>query len=215
MNRRILLATLGVGVPAAGALGWGLSEWMLAVTGRDAAPPRPGMMQHPIGSPFALTDHTGRRVTDETFAGRVRLVFFGFTHCPDICPTGLGYIAEALDSLTQDEAAAVSPLFISVDAERDKPDLLAAYVAHFHPALVGLSGSEAEVAQTAKAFRTIYRKVPTEGDAYIMEHTASIYLIGSDGMLRGFLDTHEPMPTAVAKIRLALGETANTGSSAS
>lgn len=206
MNRRTLLAALGIGIPAAGALGWGLSEWMLAAK-RDAAPSRSGAMQQLIGSPFALTDHKGRRVTDETFAGRVRLVFFGFTHCPDVCPTGLAYIAETLDGLTQPEAAAVSPLFISVDADRDKPDLLATYVAHFHPSLIGLSGSEAEVAQAAKAFRTYYRKVPTGGDAYVMEHTASIYLIGPDGRLRGFLDTHEPVQTAVAKIRLALSDT--------
>jgi protein SCO1/2 len=151
-------------------------------------------------------------VTDESYAGRVRLVFFGFTHCPDICPTGLGYIGEALDTLTPTETAAVTPLFISVDADRDKPDLLASYVANFHPSLVGLSGSEAEVAQAAKAFRTFYRKVPGEGDAYVMEHTASIYLIGQDGTLRGFLDTHEPVPTAVSKIRLALNGSTGIGS---
>lgn len=211
MNRRLLLATLAISVPAAGALGWGVSEWLLA-TKRNTAPSRTGAMQQPIGSPFALVDHTGRRVTDESYAGRVRLVFFGFTHCPDICPTGLGYIAEALDTLTPTETAAVTPLFISVDADRDKPDLLASYVANFHPSLVGLSGSEAEVAQAAKAFRTFYRKVPGEGDAYVMEHTASIYLIGQDGTLRGFLDTHEPVPTAVSKIRLALNGSTGIGS---
>ena len=207
MNRRALLVALGVGIPAAGALGWGMSELMLGAR-QASAPPGSGTMLQPIGSPFVLTDHTGRRVTDETFTGRVRLVFFGFTHCPDVCPTGLGYIAEALDSLTEQEIAAVSPLFISVDPGRDTPELLASYVAHFHPALVGLTGSEAEVAQAAKAFRTFYRKLSTGEDAYVMEHAASIYLIGSDGRLRGFLDTHEPVPTAVAKVRLALSDAA-------
>jgi protein SCO1/2 len=211
MNRRTLLVALGVGVPAAGTLGWGLSEWMLGAN-RASAPSRSGAIQQPIGSPFTLTDHTGRRVTDETFAGRVRLVFFGFTHCPDVCPTGLAYIAETLDGLTPQETAAVRPLFISVDADRDKPDLLASYVAHFHPSLIGLSGLEAEVAQAAKAFRTYYRKVSTGEGAYVMEHTASIYLIGPDGRLRGFLDTHEPVQTAVAKIRLALNDTAPSSS---
>ncbi|MCG7362974.1 SCO family protein [Roseomonas sp. ACRSG] len=206
MNRRTLLVALGVGIPAGSALGWGLSEWMLRA--RRASAPRSSSMQQPIGSPFALVDHTGQRVTDATYAGRVRLVFFGFTHCPDVCPTGLGYIAEALDGLTKQEAAAVRPLFISVDAGRDSPELLASYVANFHPALIGLTGTEEEVAQAAKAFRSYYSKVPTGGDSYVMEHTASIYLIGADNTLRGFLDTHEPLPTAVAKIRLALGDTA-------
>jgi cytochrome oxidase Cu insertion factor (SCO1/SenC/PrrC family) len=106
MNRRLLLATLGISIPAAGALGWGVSEWLLA-TKRNAAPSRTGAMQQPIGSPFALVDHTGRRVTDESYAGRVRLVFFGFTHCPDICPTGLGYIA----ATSQTSWPATSPTF--------------------------------------------------------------------------------------------------------
>jgi protein SCO1/2 len=206
MNRRSLLLTLGIGLPAAGALGWGLSEWVLS--SRVAPSPRSGSMQQPIGSPFALVDHTGQRVTDTTYAGRVRLVFFGFTHCPDVCPTGLGYIAEAMDGLSPQEAAAVRPLFISVDAGRDTPELLASYVTNFHSALIGLTGTEEEVAQAAKAFRSYYSKAPTGGDSYIMEHTASIYLVGADNTLRGFLDTHEPLPTAVAKIRLALGGTA-------
>ncbi|MBI0435963.1 SCO family protein [Roseomonas sp. KE0001] len=206
MNRRTLLLALGVGVPAGSALGWGLSEWMLR--SKRASAPRSSGMQQPIGSPFALVDHTGQRVTDATYAGRVRLVFFGFTHCPDVCPTGLGYIAEVLDGLAPQEAAAVRPLFISVDAGRDSPELLASYVTNFHPTLIGLTGTEAEVAQAAKAFRSYYNKVPTGGDSYVMEHTASIYLVGADDTLRGFLDTHEPVPTAVAKIRLALGSAA-------
>ncbi|PWC26840.1 SCO family protein [Teichococcus aestuarii] len=205
MNRRTLLATLGVGIPVAGALGWGVSEWMLRLMQSPASPSSP--MQQSIGSPFALTDHAGRRVTDTSYAGTVRLVFFGFTHCPDVCPTGLGYIAEVLDGLG-DEAAKVRPLFISVDSSRDTPELLASYVTQFHPALIGLTGSEAEVAQAAKVFRTYYGKVSTGGDSYVMEHSASIYLLGSEGTLRGFLDTHEPVATAVSKVRLALRDTA-------
>lgn len=208
MNRRTLLLTLGVGCPVGVALGWGLSEWMLANRAPEAPPSRSPFGQL-IGTPFTLTDHTGRRVTDRDFAGRVRLVFFGFTHCPDICPTGLGYIAEALDSLTEQEAAKVRPLFISVDSGRDTPELLASYVTNFHPSLVGLTGTEEEVAQAAKAFHTYYAKVPTGGDAYVMEHSGSIYLLGPEGTLRGFLDTHEPPATAVAKIRIALGNTAS------
>ena len=203
MNRRTLLLTLGIGCPAGAALGWGLSEWMLA--GRQAeVPTRSNPFGRPIGSPFSLTDHTGRRVTDRDFAGSVRLVFFGFAHCPDVCPTALGYLSEALGGLKPAEAGKVRALFISVDSARDSPELLAAYVANFHPAVAGLSGSEAEVEQAAKAFGAYYRKVPTGGDAYVMDHTATIYLVDAAGRLRGFLDTHEPMDTAIAKIRLAL-----------
>ncbi|MFZ6765267.1 SCO family protein [Pseudoroseomonas sp. WGS1072] len=205
MDRRTLLLTLGIGIPASAVLGWGVSELMLR-TMQGSAPERTSTMQQPIGSPFALTDHTGRRVTDASFAGTVRLVFFGFTHCPDICPTGLGYMAEVMDGLG-DEAVKVRPLFISVDSGRDTPELLASYVTNFHPALIGLTGTEAEVAQVAKAFRTHYSKVPTGGDAYVMEHSASIYLLGPEGTLHGFLDTHEPVATAISKVRLALKDT--------
>ena len=204
LNRRALLLALGIGCPASVALGWGLSEWMLANRAAQAPTSRSPFGQ-PIGTPFTLTDHTGRRVTDQSFAGQVRLVFFGFTHCPDICPTGLGYIAEALDSLTEQEVAKVSPLFISVDSGRDTPELLASYVTNFHPSLIGLTGTEGEVAQAAAAFHTYYAKVPTGGDSYVMDHAGSIYLLGPDGTLQGFLDIHEPPATAVAKIRLALG----------
>jgi protein SCO1/2 len=209
-----LLLTLGVSLPVSVAFGWGLSEWMLAIRAVEAPASRSPFGQ-PIGTPFALTDHTGRRVTDQDFAGNVRLVFFGFTHCPDICPTGLGYIAEALDSLTEQEVAKVSPLFISVDSGRDTPELLASYVTNFHPSLIGLTGTEEEVAQAAAAFHTYFAKVPTGDDSYVMEHAGSIYLLGPEGTLRGFLDTHEPPAIAVAKIRLALGnpasDTAETG----
>ncbi|HWX48213.1 MAG TPA: SCO family protein [Roseomonas sp.] len=203
MKRRTLMLTLGVGCPVAVALGWGASEWMLA--SQKAQPPIPSSpFGQPIGTPFALTNHNGRKVTDRDFAGRVRLVFFGFASCPDVCPTGLAYISDALAALEPAEAGRVSALFISVDSERDSPDLLASYIANFHPALVGLTGNEAEVQQAAKAFGAYYRKVPTEGDGYTMDHTASIYLLDGESRLRGFLDTHEPPETATAKIRLAL-----------
>ena len=203
MSRRAVLITLAVGMPISGGLGWLASEWMLP-TQRPAPGSRGSGLGAAMGSPFALTEHTGRRVTDATYAGKVRLVFFGFTHCPDICPTGLGYMADAMDGLTPAEAARVQPLFISVDAGRDTPELLAGYVAAFHPRLIGLSGTEPEVAQAARAFGTLYAKVPTDGDSYVMDHSASIYLIGADGRLQGFLDTHEPPATAIGKIRLAL-----------
>ena len=95
-------------------------------------------------------------------------------------------------------------LFVSVDSGRDSPELLASYVANFHPSMVGLTGSEADIQQAAKAFGAYFRKIPGDEDAYVMDHTASIYLVDAEGRLRGFLDTHERVDTAVAKIRMAL-----------
>ena len=107
-----------------------------------------------IHSDFSLTDHQGNRVTEASFPGRWQLVFFGFTHCPDVCPTTLAYMADALDRMGP-EADRVAPLFITIDPVRDTPDVMAEYVGAFHPALIGLTGSEKDVAAAAEAFRQI------------------------------------------------------------
>src|SRR5690606_11015171 len=103
-----------------------------------------------VGGPFALTDHTGERVTDQDFRGRYMLVYFGYTWCPDVCPTELQVISSALDELG-DKAAQIRPIFITVDPERDTVAQMADYVANFHPSFVGLTGSSEEVAAVAKA----------------------------------------------------------------
>ena len=202
MNRRTLLLTVGVAAPVGAALGWGASEFVL---GRRSPPPAPrSPFGQTIGTPFTLTDHAGRRVTDRDYAGTVRVVFFGFTHCPDVCPTAMNYITEAFEQLDTAETGRVRGLLISVDAERDTPAVMRDYVANFHPAMVGLSGSQQDVDGAVRAFGSYARRVPTEGGGYTMDHTASIYLLDGEGRLRGFLDNHEPIATAVAKLRLAL-----------
>jgi cytochrome oxidase Cu insertion factor (SCO1/SenC/PrrC family) len=137
-----------------------------------------------IGGPFTLVDHTGRTVTDADYRGNLMLVFFGFTHCPDVCPTTLQEIASALDVLA-DEAGRVQPLFVTVDPERDTPEVMAEYVDLFHPRIVGLTGTVDQVKAVAKAYRVYFNKVP-QGDTYTMDHSAITYLMGPDG---GFL-TH-------------------------
>ena len=107
-----------------------------------------------IGGPFKLVDHTGKTVTEKDFAGRKMLVFFGFTHCPDICPSGLQVMSAALDQLG-DKAGAVVPIFVTVDPERDTPEVMAKYVTSFHPRLVGLTGSQDAIKTTAKAYRVL------------------------------------------------------------
>jgi protein SCO1 len=134
-----------------------------------------------VGGPFSLTGD-GKTVTDRDFSGRYMLVFFGFTHCPDICPAELQVIAQALDRLG-DKAKKVVPIFITVDPERDTPQAMAEYVKSFGPNFVGLTGSPEAIAAAAKAYRVAYSKIETNespGD-YTVDHSALVYLMGPDG----------------------------------
>lgn len=134
-----------------------------------------------IGGSFSLTDHTGKAVSDSDFRGRLMLVFFGYGYCPDICPTELQNIAVALDALGQD-AAAVQPLFITVDPERDTVEFLADYVANFHPRLLGLTGQKAQTGAAAKAYRVYHARADGQsGAGYLVDHSAFTYLMSRDG----------------------------------
>jgi protein SCO1/2 len=149
------------------------------------------------GGPFSLVDHTGRAVTDKDYRGRFMLVFFGYTYCPDICPTELQTMSEAMDALGE-AGGKVQPIFISVDPERDTPEVLADYVDVFHPRLVGLTGTPEQVAAAAKVYHAAYMKVPLpsaepsaeggeasaeggDSDDYGMAHSVTTYLVGPDG----------------------------------
>lgn len=138
-----------------------------------------------VGGPFTLTDHTGKRVTEKDFRGRYMLVFFGFTFCPDVCPSGLQVISAALDKLGP-KADRFVPLLITVDPERDGPAELATYVQSFHPRLVGLTGTPAEIDAAIKAYRVYVRKVedPKSTAGYSIDHTSLIYVMGPDGSYR-------------------------------
>ena len=139
-----------------------------------------------IGGPFQLIDQTGRTVSEADFAGRFMLIYFGFTHCPDICPTELQVMANAVDALGEDEARVV-PVFITVDPERDRPELIKDYVAAFHPKMVGLTGSVDQVTAAAKAYKVYFSKQPGAGgnvNDYQVDHTPFVYLVGPDGVLR-------------------------------
>jgi len=132
-----------------------------------------------IGGPFHLTDQNGQIRREADFRGQFTLVFFGYSNCPDVCPTTLQTITAALEKLGPD-AAKVTPIFITVDPERDTPQVLKAYAANFTPRLVALSGSAEEIAAVAKTYRIYYKKVG-EGADYAMDHTALIYVMGPDG----------------------------------
>lgn len=142
----------------------------------------PGETTRPssVGGPFRLLDHNGRVVTDANFKGHPFLVFFGFTHCPDICPTALFEMSEVLKRLGPD-ANKTAALFISVDPERDTPEKLKDYVSSFHPRIFGLTGTPAEIEAVAKAYRAYAKKVPLEGGGYTIDHSAIVYLMDKEG----------------------------------
>lgn len=133
-----------------------------------------------VGGPFTLTDQDGRTVTDKDFKGRPLLVFFGYTHCPDICPTTLFDMSEVLNKLGPD-ASKVNAVFVSVDPARDTPAKLKDYLSSFNPHLRGLTGTPEQIAAIAKGYRVYFKKVPQENGEYVMDHTAIVYLMDKDG----------------------------------
>ena len=154
----------------------------LAACGQPEDPPLKGAT---IGGPFTLTDQNGRRVGDRDFAGRYRVVYFGYTHCPDVCPTDLLTISQALarfEKADPAQAARVVPIFVSIDPERDTPAVLKQYLASFHPRLVGLTGTPAEIAAVAKEYVASYSKGPVQpGGGYAMGHTRQTLLMNPAG----------------------------------
>lgn len=134
----------------------------------------------PIGGAFSLVDHDGKRVSDADLLGRPTIIFFGFTHCPDVCPTSLFEMSEVLRALGS-EGDKLGAYFVSVDPERDTPSVMKDYLSSFDPRLKGLTGTVEEVDRIRAAYRVMARKVPTEGGDYTMDHTALIYLMGKDG----------------------------------
>jgi protein SCO1/2 len=141
----------------------------------------PGVPQaSAVGGPFKLTDQDGRTVTEQDFKGKPFLVFFGFTHCPDVCPTTLFEVSEVMRALGPD-ASRTRALFISVDPARDTPEVMKNYVSNFDPNVRGLTGDEQAIADTARAYRAYYKKVPLDGGGYTMDHTALVYLMDKEG----------------------------------
>ena len=163
-------------------LGLLLALALAACSGGSEEPPLKGAA---IGGPFTLTDQDGRRVTDRDYAGRYRIMYFGFTHCPDICPTDLAVIGQALRRFEKSDparAARVIPIFVSVDPERDTPAAIKEYVAAFHPRLVGLTGTPQQVADAVRKYGAYGEKeAPGAGGGYNVNHSRLAELIGPQG----------------------------------
>jgi protein SCO1/2 len=153
--------------------------------------------REPVGGPFALVDHTGKPRTDADFRGKLMLIYFGFTYCPDICPADLLNIGLALEKLGE-AAEHVQPLFVTVDPGRDTAEHLKDYVPLFHPRLIGLTGDAAAIHKVAAEYRVYYARVSVKGDDYTVDHSAFSYLMGADGKYLGFFPPGTP-PDSIAQ----------------
>jgi cytochrome oxidase Cu insertion factor (SCO1/SenC/PrrC family) len=152
-----------------------------------------------IGGPFRLLDQNGQRVSNQDFAGKHMLIYFGYTYCPDICPLTLANMSGAMEELPPEVAEQVVPIFITVDPARDTVEQLAAYAPSFDPRLVALTGSDAEIKAAARAYRVYFKKVEGENaDNYLMDHTSFIYLMGPDGRYETHFG-HSAPPDEIAK----------------
>ncbi len=167
--RGILLATMLAVVAVSGAI---LFKLYVRTTGQGMAL---------VGGPFTLTDQSGRRVADTDLSGQLLLVYFGYTYCPDACPTALGIMSAAIDKLGA-EGDRVTPVLITLDPARDTQEVLADFAASFHPRLLALRGTDTEIAAAAKAYRVYFAKAEGgDGENYLVDHTTLIYLMGPDG----------------------------------
>lgn len=163
------------------------------------APPLAGAS---MGGAFSLIDQTGKRVTDRDFAGQYRLVYFGFTYCPDVCPVDLNVIGRGMRALEKSnpaEARRVTPIFITVDPARDRPAELARFAAVFHPRLVALTGTEAEIAATARRYGVAFARQPAAADgSYSVDHSRIAVLYGPQGAPIAIIP-HDEGPKALAE----------------
>ena len=192
--KRSLLVPLAVFLVSALAL---LATVLLLLPG-----PQQSASKVPIGGPFRLTSHEGKAFTDEDLKGKPFAVFFGFTHCPEVCPTTLYDLTQDFAALGKD-ADSLQAVFITVDPARDTPELMKTYLSSFDPRIVGLAGTEEEIAAVAKAYKVYYRKVPTES-GYTMDHTATILLMDSRGEFYGTSNFQESEDVRRSKLKQLL-----------
>jgi len=190
---------------------------LAGVFGQELAiPSAGGGMQLPagmsLGGAFDLVNQAGQPVTERDFAGRWLLVYFGFTYCPDVCPTELGIMASALDAMGP-AGEAVTPILITIDPQRDTPDQLADYVSRFHPRMLGLTGTPEQIAAAARRYRVYFARVqrPDMTD-YLMDHSSFIYLVGPDARVRALFRPETSPETIAAAVQGQMRALRNSGS---
>lgn len=172
---------------------------------QPAAPEAPPLAGAKIGGPFTLTDQDGRTVTDRSFVGRYRIMYFGYTFCPDVCPTDAAAIGKALALVEASDpviAKRIVPVFVSVDPERDTPAVLKAFVAAFHPRMVGLTGTPAQIAAVTKAYGVFAGKGAAQpGGGYLVNHSRTTYLMDPDGKPLALLSSDKGPQTVADEIK--------------
>ena len=170
--------------------------------GPQEAPPLAGAK---IGGPFTLVNQDGRTVTDRDFAGKYRIMYFGYTFCPDVCPTDAATIGKAVAELDADDAdlaRRVVPVFVTVDPDRDTPKVLKSFTAAFHPRMVGLTGTPAQIAAVSKAYGVFAGKGETQpGGGYLVNHSRTTYLMDPDGKPLALLPTEQGPHAVAAEIK--------------
>lgn len=178
MSRRLfIIIVLIMGAAVVVVATWGRNFFV-----PDDSPQTTIVGKASIGGPFQLVDGVGKTVSDTDFRGKFMIIYFGYTFCPDVCPTSLGEIAAALDMLSPEQLEKVVPIFISIDPERDTPEVVGAYVKHFHSRLLGLTGSLDAVKSVAKSYKAYFSKGESDADGdYPVDHTSYTYVVGPDG----------------------------------
>ena len=189
------------------------------LTGCGSQTEQPPLAGATLGGPFTLTDQDGRRISDTGFAGKYRLIYFGYTMCPDVCPTDVQTLMKGYRKIEESRpelAAKIQPIFITIDPERDTPPVLLQFVRAFHPKLIGLTGSEGEITAVAKQYAIFYEKVPAkqakgdprspaqfaadEKDNYLMDHSRQATLFGPEGQPLALITQDKGADTVVADI---------------
>ena len=159
-----------------------------------------------LGGPFTMTSDTGETVTEALFQGKPTALFFGFIHCPDVCPVTLGELAVAASDLGE-KADDLNVVFVSVDPERDRPAVLHSYVDAFDERFIGLTGTVEQMRAMVKSWGVYYRKIPLEGGGYTMDHTATVFLLDRDGRFTGTISYNEDQETVLNKLRRLIERT--------
>jgi protein SCO1/2 len=183
VKRLAIAIILGLGVAVAVVAAFIMADW----TNPFGTPYRAEGGPVPIGGPFTLVGEGGRAVSSEQFRGKWRLIYFGYTHCPDACPTALNDIGVALDML-KGRADTVAPIFISVDPDRDTPAVVTAYARQFSPRIMGLTGTDAQIGAAEKEFHVYAARHPSPGGGYTMDHSNIIYVMDPKGHFAGIID---------------------------
>ena len=193
MDRRIALA--GLIVAAVGLAG--VIAFETRSIGSPAVASGPATR---IGGPFTLMDQHGRVVTDQDLRGKPTVMFFGFTYCPEVCPTTLAALTAWMKALGPD-ADKLNVVYVTIDPERDTPKQLALYLSSFDPRIRGLTGTPAQIAEIAHEYGVYYQKIPLSGGGYTMDHSSAVYLMDARGGFEGVIGYQEPTPQALAQLR--------------